>query len=246
MREHDRCPGDADGVGHGVFGHVAEVHEHAQPVHLAHHLLAERRQPTQHRLVGGRVGPGDVLAVRERHVTRAQRVHHAQRRQRRVDRVAAFHADHRADLAGLEGALHVVGRTGQHECVGVFRDHAVDDVDLFERRAHRLFALHRRRHIDRPELPADATRTQARDIGHQRRLGLADIQDVEVARRALLAKRPWVVVVPVDRGHGFVQRRGPVRRTRTGLCGQAGDRCQDDSEECGRAREGHVHILWPA
>ncbi len=44
--------------------------------------------------------------------------------------------------------------------------HAMDDVDLFERRAHRLLALHRRGHVDRPELPADAALAEARDVGH--------------------------------------------------------------------------------
>ena len=78
--------------------------------------------PPSDRLVGGRIGPRHVLAVRERHVARAERVHHAQRRQRRVDGVPAFHADHRRDLAGLEGPLDVVCRARQRRtCPGTSR-----------------------------------------------------------------------------------------------------------------------------
>ena len=72
-----------------------------------------------------------------------------------------------ADLACLERTFHIVCRAGQHERVRVLRDHAMDDVDLLERRAHGLLALHRGRDVDRPELPADAAGAQARDVGHQ-------------------------------------------------------------------------------
>ena len=222
VREDDRRPRDADRVGHRVGRDMAEVDEHPQPVHLAHHLFAEGDKPAQRRRVGRRVGPGHVLAVRQRHVARAQRVHHAQRRQRRVDRVAALHADHRRDLAGLEGPLHVVCRRRQHERVGVLRDHAMDDVDLLEGRAHGLLALHRGRHVDRPELPADAAGTEARDVGHHRRLRLADVQHVQIAAGALLAKRPGVVVVAVDDGHGLVQGRGAIRQARRRIAAETG------------------------
>ena len=112
---------DANRVFHRVRRDVAEVDEHAEPVHLAHDLFAERRQPVEHRRVGRRVGPRDVLRVRQRHVARAEAVEHAQRAERAVDRVPAFHADERRDLALLEDALDVVGGQRQLEVSGYLR-----------------------------------------------------------------------------------------------------------------------------
>jgi membrane dipeptidase len=46
----------------------------------------------------------------------------------------------------------------------------VDDVDLLERRTHRGLSLHRRRNVDRPELPAYTSGAQARNVGVNLRL----------------------------------------------------------------------------
>ena len=89
--------------------------------------------PLELRRVGRRVGPRDVLRVRERHVARAEPVEHAQRAERAVDRVAALHADERRDLPLLEDPLDVVGRERQLERLGILAHHAMDDVDLLER-----------------------------------------------------------------------------------------------------------------
>ena len=64
---------DAQRVGHRVRRHVAQVDEHPEPVHLAHDLLAERRQAA----VCGRTSVaesahGSVDVVGQRHVADAQ------------------------------------------------------------------------------------------------------------------------------------------------------------------------------
>ena len=124
---------DPDRVAHRRRRHVAEIDEHAQPVHFPDDLFAERRQAVELRRVGRRVGPRHVQAVRERHVARAEPVHHPQQRQRRVDRVAALHADERRDPPLPDGPLDVVGGERQRRAIGIARDHPVDDVDLLER-----------------------------------------------------------------------------------------------------------------
>ena len=73
------------------------------------------RKAAQRRLVGRRVGPRHVEAVGQRHVAGAERMHHAQRRQRVVDRMAAFHADHRGDPPALEHALDFCCRARQSQ-----------------------------------------------------------------------------------------------------------------------------------
>ena len=81
----------------------------------------------------------------------------------------------------------------------------------------------RRRHVDRPELSADAARRQPREVGHDRRLRLPHVELVEVALR-LLPHRPRVVVVAVDdrrvaeQPPGAVEHAGrpePARSTST-------------------------------
>ena len=96
----------------------------------------------------------------------------------------AFHADERRDLALLEDALDVVGGERQLERVRVLAHHAMDDVDLLERRGHGALPAIVGRDVDRPELPADAAGAQPRDVRHDRRLRLADVELVEVAAAA--------------------------------------------------------------
>jgi hypothetical protein len=72
--------------------------------------------------------------VGERQVARAEAVHVAKDAQRRVDRVAALHADERSDLPLLLDALDVVGGERERQRLGIHRDHAMDDVDLLEGR----------------------------------------------------------------------------------------------------------------
>ena len=192
------------------------------------------------RLVGGAVGPRRVVVVGERHVAGAQRVHHAQRGQRAVDRVTAFHADHRGDAALLEGALDVVGTERQLEGLGPLLQHAVHDVDLLHRGHHRLGRRNRRRHVDRPELPAEAAGPQPRDVGHQRRHALRDVGLREIASRIESAQRPGIVVVAVDERRLPVQGLGAGEQVRLR---REGGRGHEENGRRGRAeeREGRTH-----
>ena len=106
---------------------VRAVHEHPDPVHLAHHVAAEVVQAADRGIVGRRVRPWDVVVVRERHVARAEFPEHAQRPERRVDGVAALDAHHRADASGLEGAGHVGRGARNLERVGIAARHLVDE-----------------------------------------------------------------------------------------------------------------------
>jgi hypothetical protein len=58
---------------------VTQVDEHPDAVHLGNDLATEVGQPAQHRLIGGGVGPRDVVVVGEGQVADAEAVEHAQR-----------------------------------------------------------------------------------------------------------------------------------------------------------------------
>ena len=117
VREDDRRLRDVEHLAHHVRRDVRDVDQHAEPVHLAHHLAPERRQPAVRRGVGRRIGPVVVLAMRERHVADAERVVGAQRAEAVLERLAVLHAEERGDLALLTGALDVGGACGEEERV---------------------------------------------------------------------------------------------------------------------------------
>ena len=156
MGEDHRGLADLQRGAHGLIGDMREVHHHAQAIHLAHNFFAERGQAVMLGLVAGGIGPIGVLGVRQRHVTRAERVGHAQHGQRVVDRVAAFHADERGDLPLAMNPLDVGGRQRQFERVGIMRHHLMDHVNLLEHRLHRGRPGGDGGDIHRPELGADA------------------------------------------------------------------------------------------
>ena len=76
-----------------------------------------------------------VHVVSQRHVAHAEIVVGAQRAERVLDRVSAFHAQQRSDASGaMRGAD--VGHGGRElQAVGIARDHPPRDVDLLELRA---------------------------------------------------------------------------------------------------------------
>ena len=131
---------------------VAEVDQHADPVHLVDDRAAEVGEAVILRIVGRAVGELVVLEMGQRHVARAKIVELAQRREAAADLVTALDADQRGDLAGLVDADDVVGGVGQLEVVRIGFDQALDDVDLLERVADRAVAGHLGRDVDRPEL----------------------------------------------------------------------------------------------
>ena len=78
VREDHRRGGDVERVAHHAGRDVREVHEHAEPVHLAHHFAPERREPAVLRGVERGVRPIERHVVREGHVARAEVVVGAQ------------------------------------------------------------------------------------------------------------------------------------------------------------------------
>ena len=216
MREHDGRGRHAQRVFHRVRGDVRQIDEHAEPVHLADHFFPERRESTRGGRVGRGVSPRGVARVRQRHVAGTGAVEHPQRPERVVDGVAALHADQRSDPALLERPLHVVCRERQLEGVGGLAHHAIDDVDLLERRCDRALPGELGWDIDRPELAADPAAAQPRDVRHDRRLRLTDVQLVEILLR-VLPDCPRVVVVSVDQRRRLEQRPRPVEEASIGL-----------------------------
>ena len=95
VREDHRRRRDVQRVAHGLGAHVGQVDHHPEPVHLGDHAAADVVEPAQHPLVGGRVGPGDVVVVGQGQVPHAQPVVHPQHRERPVDLVATLRAQQR-------------------------------------------------------------------------------------------------------------------------------------------------------
>jgi len=109
--EDDRGRGDVQGVAHRFRGNVRQVDEHADPLHLADDLTAEIGEAPSGRIVGRRIGPGQVAVVRECHVPDAERVKRPEDAERGGDRMPALGAEQGRDLATGEDPLDV--RRGQ-------------------------------------------------------------------------------------------------------------------------------------
>ena len=168
MGENHRGLGNLQRRPHRFIGDVRQVHQHAQPIHLAHHLLAKRRQAMMHGRVGGGIGPVVVLHVGQRHVARAQGVGPAQNPQRIPDGMTAFHADQRRDLPLAMNADNVVRRPRQFKVIGIARNHAMNQVDLFQHGHDRVGLVRHVGNVNRPELAAHMPGAQARDVRDQR------------------------------------------------------------------------------
>ena len=197
--EDDRCLGRGNRIAHGRRGDVAQIHQHAEAVHLLHYLDPERRQTVVFGLVGAGVGPFGGLVVGQRHVARAQIVKSTQRRHGAADLPPALNPQHRADPPRLVGRLHLVGAAGEAQGAGVGGDDAMGGVDLLDRGANGFVAHRRAADIDRPELPADAACAKPRHIGHQRRLPAVGptLEALDLVAE-VAAQRPGKVIMPVD------------------------------------------------
>ncbi len=169
---------------------------------------------------------------------------HPERPERIVDGMAALHSDERRDLSALEDRFDVIRREGQLERVGIPPHHLVDDVDLLEGGSDGGLSLELRVHVDRPELPAQAARSKASDVGHDGRLGLLEVQLVEVPLR-LVAERHREVVVSVDERGAFVQRTRAFdkRRIRGPVLGHRDQREKDQNESEWSSHQGSGGIM---
>ena len=119
----------------------------------------------------------------------------------------------------LHAALDVVRRERQREPVRVARDHPAGDVELLELHPRVAAVLHLAVDVDRPELRADLSPLEPREIGVLGRRR-AEIVGGHVARVALgAADLPRQVVVAVDERRGPQQRAGMGERGVGGLRG---------------------------
>ena len=195
---------------------MREIHQHAQPVHLPHHLLAELGQPVVLGIVGRRIAPLRVLAVGEGHVESPEVVGRPQDRERVLDRVTALHADERGDPARAMDADDVVGGVGDLQVRGIGGHETFDEVDLLDHGAGitGAAAADGNRDVDGPELRAHPALAKPRQIrlhgGIERREVTRELHQVEVERGSL-AVLPRRVVVAVDERHLPEQLLCPLR-----------------------------------
>jgi len=195
--EDHRLRRDGERVPHGVGRRVGQVDKHADPLHLPDDVPAEVGEPAGGRLVGARVGPADVRVVGERQVAHAERLQHPQHAERGVDRVPALGAHQRGDPARRHDPPHVPGVQRDLEVVRIPLGQPVHQVDLLQHGGDGGRARQRVRDVHRPELGADPTGPQPRQVGLQLGNAGGQVDPPEVAPE-VLAHRPGQVVVPVQ------------------------------------------------
>src|SRR5579884_801948 len=130
VREENWCPCHLEGSAHRFGRNVAEIDEHADPVHLIDYGSAKLVDPVVLGIVGCTVGKLVILEMRQRHVTRTKIIELPQRREAAANLVSAFNADKRSNPAGLVNANDVIGGAGELEVIGISAHHALDGVDL--------------------------------------------------------------------------------------------------------------------
>ena len=141
---------------------------------------------------------GCCVVVGERHVAGAEAIEHAQRAERVVDRVPAFHADQRCDLAGLEDALHVVGGQGQLEVSGYFRIIRWTMSICSRVAVTACWPCMSDWHVDRPELTADAAGAAAERCRYESPAAAREMSSLSRSLAAFWRSCPRIVVVAVD------------------------------------------------
>jgi len=203
------------------------------------------------------VGPVERHVMRERHVRRAEVAVGTQRAERILQRVTAFHAEQGRDAAAALDALHVVGGAGQLEDVGVLFDDPAGDVELLELHAGVAGIGVITRDINRPELCADSSGSQPRNISMPSRARAEVVARRIHAGDCVLPDFPRQVVVAVEHGRplqrplgGTPMRGGRFLGIRLGgdeeQCRQNDRRCADKSESvfhgCGSEVECIIEI----
>ena len=121
----------------------------------------------------------------------------AERGERARDHRSALETDERRDPPGREGALDLVGGRRQDERFGMARDEPMDDVELLDRHPERLELRQGGRHPDRPELAANASGAEPRDVRVEA-LDVAAKVDARGPQAHPLAQGDREVVVAVD------------------------------------------------
>ena len=179
---------------------MGEIHQHPEAVHLAHDVFTEWSQTMMLCFVTGGISPIRILHMRQRHVARAEAIHHAQRAEGVIDRVPTLHADERGNLSFAMDTLDIIRRERELKRLGITRAHAMDAVNLLNRCLHRFRAGNFCRHIDRPKLSAHTAGTQPRNVrvhgwGESRRI-VSQVERGEII--AVLAILPRHIVMTVN------------------------------------------------
>src|SRR6266436_3952525 len=107
----------------------------------------------------------------------------------------AFHSDQRSDFSLMMNSFDVGGGQCEFESLRVTSDHVVYHVNLFQYRLNRGGPAQAMRDIDRPELPAYATRPEAGNVGHHRKLARVRCQINGAKVVAAYAVLPGHIVV---------------------------------------------------
>src|ERR1700685_3785237 len=152
-----------------------------EPVHFSHHAPPEFGQSVMLHAVRRRVGPVDIVPMRQGHVARAHFVKNTQRCRRIFDHVPAFHAQQAGDAPELVYALDIICGPRLFKFLTA-ADEAQRHIKFAQRLMQRGVGLLRTRiHIDRPVLCSHASFTQPRNICAKSRLNLAHIELRQIA-----------------------------------------------------------------
>ena len=116
---------------------MGDVHHHAEPIHFADYIFAERRKPVVFRRGRGRISPLVIFHMREGHVAHPEGGEGAQNREVVAHHVAALNAHERGNLVLLFSLANIVGGGGENEIVGMLAHRFADGVDLIEGLLHR-------------------------------------------------------------------------------------------------------------
>src|SRR5579863_7985634 len=176
MRRDQRRLAHRQRIVESLVGNVRDIDHDSEAVHLANNLFTEVCQAVVRRLVGRGIAPIRVDHVRQRHVAHAQRGIDAKNTEVVGDHVAALDSHQRRDLPLAMRAADVVGRSSEHQIVGMFRDSFADRVDLIERLLNRLGARDCAWNVDREENSAESALAHARDVDVAVRVPDADIK----------------------------------------------------------------------
>ena len=146
-----------------VVGDVRDIDHHAEPVHLQHNLLAERREPigivryTRLTLIARRVRPVERVRPGQRHVADPEPVVVAQQPERIVDGVAALDAHQRRQLMVAVGNLDIGRGEGHPHPVGMLRRLVIHRIDQIESTTGVLSLVQIRLNPDRKKLRPEIT-----------------------------------------------------------------------------------------
>ncbi len=200
VRGDDRRLGDVEDGVHGVGGDVGDVDEHAEAIHFEDYFAAESGEAVGgFGFVGGSVGPGEAVGVREGHVANAEFVIHAKEREGILDGMAAFDSDEAGDFVGFADLEDFVGGAREGEGFGIASDHAVDEVDLLEGLAGGAAGDHEAGgNVSSPELGAEAAEFEAGDVGVEIGPGVFGEVEVIEGHAGLSAHFVGEIVVAVD------------------------------------------------